>query len=53
MVLALPSPACRDRVGEVLGDRRVDRWGDEVRWATLAPWPAPRSLHDMIGPKWK
>ena len=36
MVLALPSPACKDRVGEILGDKRVDRWGDEVRCATLA-----------------
>ena len=36
MVLALPSPACKDRVGEVLGDRRVDIWGDEVRNVTLA-----------------
>ena len=36
MALALPSPACRDRLGEVLGDRRVDLWGDEVRCVTLA-----------------
>ena len=36
MVLALPSPACRDTVGDVLGDRRVDVCGDEVRNVTLA-----------------
>ena len=36
MALALPSPACRDSLGEVLGDRRVDLWGDEVRCVTLA-----------------
>ena len=36
MVLGLPSPACRDRVGERLGDKRVDLWGDEVRCVTQA-----------------
>ena len=35
MALAMPSTACRDRLGEVLGDRRVDVWGGDVRCVTL------------------
>ena len=31
MVLALPSPACRDRVGQRIGGGRVDVWGDVVK----------------------
>ena len=31
MVLALPSPACMDRVGQRIGGGRVDRWGDVVK----------------------
>ena len=36
MVLCLPSPACVDRVGEKLGDRRVDKFGDALRCQALA-----------------
>ena len=36
MVLCLPSPACRDRVGERIGGRRVDMFGDALRCKALA-----------------
>ena len=36
MVLCLPSPACRDRVGEKIGSGRVDQWGDVVKCQTLS-----------------
>ena len=35
MVLALPSPACMDRVGQKIGAGRVDTWGDVVKCETL------------------
>ena len=35
MVLALPSPACMDRVGQKIGGGRVDKWGDVVKCETL------------------
>ena len=35
-MLCLPSPACRDRVGEKIGTRRVDEFGDALRCVTLA-----------------
>ena len=36
MVLCLPSPACRDRVGESIGGRKVDMFGDALRCKALA-----------------
>ena len=36
MVLSLPSPACRDRVGERIGSSRVDQWGDSLKREALA-----------------
>ena len=35
MVLCLPSPACKDRVGERIGRGRVDLWGDRVKCEPL------------------
>ena len=45
--LCLPSPACRDRVGESIGRARVDQYGDQVMAAQLAgdTW---RIRHDSI-----
>lgn len=34
MVLALPSPACKDRVGQKIGGGRVDLYGDAVKCET-------------------
>ena len=31
MVECIPSPACKDRLGENIGDGRVDLWGDKVK----------------------
>ena len=31
MVLCIPSPACKERVGEKIGSGRVDLWGDSVK----------------------
>ena len=36
MVLSLPSPSCRDRVGEKIGSSRVDEFGDNVKCEPLA-----------------
>ena len=36
MVMCLPSPACRDRVGERIGSSRVDQWGDSLKREALA-----------------
>ena len=36
MVLCLPSPPCVDRVGERIGDRKVDEFGDALRCKALA-----------------
>ena len=47
MVLCLPSPACMDRVGERVFDKKVDMFGDNVLCQTLAGdgW---RIRHDRI-----
>ena len=36
IVLCLPSPACRDRVGDKIGGRRVDMFGDALSCKALA-----------------
>ena len=36
MVLCLPSPACSSRVGERIGGRRVDQFGDTLKREALA-----------------
>ena len=45
--LCLPSPACRDRVGQRVGKAVVDMFGDKVMAATLSGdgW---RTRHDMV-----
>ena len=45
MVLCLPSPACRDRVGERIGGRRVDPFADALRCEAL-PGDGWRTRHD-------
>ena len=35
MVLCIPSPACKERVGEKIGSGRVDLWGDSVKCQPL------------------
>ena len=47
VVLCLPSPVCRGRVGEKVGSRRVDIYGDEV---TNEPMPGDswRFRHDKV-----
>ena len=35
MVVCVPSPACRDRLGERIGEGRVDLWGDTVKCQAL------------------
>ena len=35
MVECVPSPACRDRLGERIGEGRVDLWGDTVKCQAL------------------
>ena len=47
MVLCLPCPACIGRVGERVGDKKVDMFGDNVLCQTLAGdgW---RIRHDRI-----
>ena len=47
MVLCLPSPACRDRVGEKVGASRVDQFGDNVLCEKL-PGDGWRVRHDRI-----
>ena len=47
MVLCLPSPACMDRVGERVGDSRVDLFGDNVLCQSL-PGDGWRIRHDRI-----
>ena len=49
MVLCLPSPACRDRVGERIGGRRVDMFGDALRCKALAGdgWRIRHDRHKM------
>ena len=45
--LCLPSPACRDRIGERVGRSTVDMYGDRVMAAQL-PGDTWRIRHDMI-----
>ena len=47
MVLCLPSPACRDRVGERVGGSKVDMFGDKVLCEKL-PGDGWRTRHDRI-----
>ena len=35
MVLCVPSPVCRNRVGERIGESKVDLWGDTVKCEAL------------------
>ena len=35
MVLCLPSPACKDRVGEKIGSRRVNLFADAIHCEAL------------------
>ena len=45
--LCLPSPACRDRVGERVGRSVVDRFGDAVM-AAMLPGDTWRIRHDTV-----
>ena len=45
--LCLPSPVCRDRVGERVGRAVVDLFGDHVMSAPL-PGDTWRTRHDMV-----
>ena len=47
MNLCLPSPACRDRVGESIGRTKVDQFGDKVMSAHL-PGDSWRIRHDTV-----
>ena len=49
MVLCLPSPALKDRVGERIGNRRVDEFVDELRRVALAGdgWRIGHDRHKM------
>ena len=40
-LLCLPSPACADKIGSVVGNRRVDQYGDQVQ--------AARGVREMTG----
>ena len=47
MVMCLPSPACKDRVGEKIGNSKVDMFGDALKREKLAGdgW---RIRHDRV-----
>ena len=47
MHLCLPSPACRDRVGEKIGRAKVDLYGDKIMSAQL-PGDTWRIRHDTV-----
>ena len=47
LILALPSNACREFLGQKIGDRVVDKWGAEVSCATL-PGGSFIRRHDRI-----
>ena len=47
MVLCLPSLACMDRIGEKIGDGRVDQFGDVVLCQKL-PGDGCRIRHDRV-----
>ena len=47
MILCLPSPACMHRVGERVGESRVDMFGNNVLCAAL-PGDGWRIRHDQI-----
>ena len=47
MVLCIPSPACRDMVGERVGNGKVDLFGDSVLCQNL-PGDGWRIRHDRI-----
>ena len=47
MNLCLPSPACRDQVGEIIGRTKVDQFGDKVMSAHL-PGDSWRIRHDTV-----
>ena len=47
MTLCMPSPACKDRIGSVVGKRKVDIFGDNIMSAAL-PGDHWRTRHDKL-----
>ena len=47
-LLCIPSPACADKIGYEVGDRRVDQFGDQVQAARGVEGDDWRKRHDNI-----